>query len=111
MQKRLEDGPLEIAEAVRITRAVAEAVAFAHDHGVVHADLKPANILLDEAGSVFVADFGFAQLLPSADSPEMFAIGRGGTLAYMPPELWHDPTRPRQSPAISTAWAEFYTRL
>jgi RNA polymerase sigma factor (sigma-70 family) len=94
LQKFLADGPLEIAEAVRVTRAAADAVAFAHDHGIVHADLKPANILMDEAGGVFVTDFGFAQLLPTAGSSEAFAVGRGGTLAYLPPELWRDPAAP-----------------
>jgi formylglycine-generating enzyme required for sulfatase activity len=70
------------AEAVRIVIAVARALQYAHDHGVVHRDIKPANILLDEAGNVFVTDFGLARRETDPGEGRSYA----GTPAYMSPE-------------------------
>jgi RNA polymerase sigma factor (sigma-70 family) len=102
LEERIRAGGVPIVEAVRIVLAIARAVAFAHDHGVVHADLKPANILIDELAKVYVSDFGFARLLPAAGAVEPLAFGRGGTLAYMAPELWG------VSPAPATIAADIY---
>lgn len=48
-------------EAVRVGRQVASALAFAHDHGIVHGNLRPSNILFDEAGQIRVTDFGLPE--------------------------------------------------
>ncbi|MCH7871198.1 MAG: serine/threonine protein kinase [Planctomycetes bacterium] len=80
---RLRSEILPIAEAVRITVDVASAIQHAHQQGIVHCDLKPANVLLDAAQHVFVTDFGFAQLI--AKTPGQ-AAGVGGTAGYMAPE-------------------------
>lgn len=77
-------GPLAPEIAALCMRPVAEAVDYAHSMGVLHLDLKPANILLDEDGSPRVADFGLARRV-SADG----ALHRGeiaGTPGYMAPE-------------------------
>lgn len=66
LQARLKTGTLSIAEAVSIVKSIAGAVQHAHDHGIVHCDLKPGNILIDEEGHVFVTDFGFAFMLAEA---------------------------------------------
>ncbi len=75
----LARGPLVLAEALRIARDVAAALAHAHAHGVVHRDLTPGNVFLCDDGQVKVLDFGMAH-----------AFGRrtlrGGTPAYMAPE-------------------------
>ena len=64
---------------------VASAVGYAHQHGVLHCDLKPANVLLDASDRALVTDFGFAHLLAARDGAASQAIG--GTAGYMPPEL------------------------
>jgi serine/threonine protein kinase len=58
---RLGDGRPTVTEAMRIFRQVCEAVAFAHDAGVVHRDLKPANVMIGEFGEVLVVDWGVAK--------------------------------------------------
>src|SRR5262249_50880393 len=84
----LSRGPLEPAEAVRIIRQVAEALAEAHDKGIVHRDIKPDNILIGKR-SVKVLDFGIAkQITPTPTStPTLTQAGLTvGTPFYMSPE-------------------------
>lgn len=71
--------------AARLMAKVARAVHFAHQHGVLHRDLKPGNILIDEAGAPMVADFGLAKAIEGASGAS--ASGAVvGTAPYMPPE-------------------------
>ncbi len=57
---------LSVAEALKITEDVASALDYAHEHGVVHRDIKPGNILLSEKGEPTVADFGIALAVAQA---------------------------------------------
>jgi eukaryotic-like serine/threonine-protein kinase len=76
---------LPIADAIRIATQVADALQYAHAHGVIHRDIKPENILLHE-GHAVVADFGIALAARSADS-RMTETGMSlGTPHYMSPE-------------------------
>jgi len=60
-----KEGELPLREAVRIIREVADALAFAHSHGVVHRDIKPDNVMLT-GGHAIVADFGVAKAVSEA---------------------------------------------
>src|SRR3712207_2005081 len=88
LAKRLhEHGVLGVDETRRILREVADALAYAHERGVVHRDIKPDNIILDaESGRPMVTDFGIARAAESGDS-RLTATGMAiGTPAYMSPE-------------------------
>lgn len=79
------EGALPVAEALRIFRAVARGVAYAHARGIVHRDIKPDNILLGRDGSVKVTDFGLARMLEN--DPSLSATGMIiGSPSFMPPE-------------------------
>ncbi len=76
---------LPVADALRITAEAAEALEYAHQHGVIHRDVKPENILLS-SGHALVADFGIARAL-DADGPALTGTGFAmGTPGYMSPE-------------------------
>ncbi len=74
---------ITVDEAVRWSIQTSEALEFAHENGVVHCDLKPANLLLDESGKVRVADFGLARSLVG-ETP--WAAEVEGTAPFMAPE-------------------------
>jgi serine/threonine protein kinase len=77
-------GPMEPEEAMSILRGAAAALDHAHQQGVVHRDVKPANILVREDGTVKVADLGIARAM---DATQITAEGKViGTVAYMAPE-------------------------
>ncbi len=86
LRRVLQDsGPLPAADVMDIGVQVAEALVAAHAEGIVHSDIKPANIFLGEGGQVKVMDFGIARLTePGARSSAPAAAE--GTAAYMAPE-------------------------
>jgi eukaryotic-like serine/threonine-protein kinase len=78
---------LPVEDALRIGHEAAQALQYAHDHGVVHRDIKPENLLLTRDGNTLVADFGIARALGAAGEDRLTETGLAvGTPAYMSPE-------------------------
>ncbi|MFN2572501.1 MAG: serine/threonine-protein kinase [Gemmatimonadales bacterium] len=84
--------PLSVGDAARIARQVADALAYAHSHDIVHRDIKPDNVLLDKSGHVLVTDFGIAKAAQAAQAAtpggaQLTSEGMIiGTPQYMSPE-------------------------
>jgi serine/threonine-protein kinase len=88
LRERLaRSGELPVGEAVRVLRDVADALLFAHEHGIVHRDIKPENVLLS-GNHALVADFGVAKAVSdAAPGHTLTSVGMAvGTPAYMAPE-------------------------
>jgi serine/threonine-protein kinase len=88
--KRVDGGPLatpapDARRAAEVLLSIAQAVEFAHRHGILHRDLKPTNVMVDGDGRPFVTDFGLASREGLAAGG---ALAPGGTPAYMAPEVW-----------------------
>ncbi len=79
LQNRIDKGPLGVDDSVRLITTIVRSMASIHQKGIIHGDLKPGNILLNEAGEPLISDFGLAQL--GNVRPDAY-----GTLYYMPPE-------------------------
>src|SRR6516162_954636 len=82
LAQRLKANRPSVAEAVQLVATVAEALHYAHKQGLVHRDIKPGNLLLDNSGKPFVADFGLALREQEVGQGPCYA----GTPAYMSPE-------------------------
>jgi serine/threonine protein kinase len=91
-------GPVPLEEALSVAKQVCDALEYAHEHGIVHRDVKPANIKVSADGTVKLLDFGLAKALESvavntdiSSSPTLTHLGTQagmilGTAAYMSPE-------------------------
>jgi serine/threonine-protein kinase len=95
LEQRLSTGAIPAGEALPLAVQIAEAIEEAHEHGVIHRDLKPGNVMVSPKGQVKVLDFGLARLVRTNDEsrPSILSTqsdagspGLAGTLAYMAPE-------------------------
>ena len=86
LREVLGNSSLPLTDVVRIATAVGRALQFAHEHGVVHGDVKPENVLLNSKGDVKLVDFGLSnQFVPLSNTAEE-APHILGTSHYMAPE-------------------------
>jgi len=87
-QRLQQHGPIAPVEVRRILREVADALSYAHNRNVIHRDIKPDNIIIDdETGRAMVTDFGIARALTDSGDSRLTATGMAiGTPAYMSPE-------------------------
>ncbi len=87
LRDAMRNGPLPLAEALRVVAAVLAALDHAHEKGIVHRDIKPENVLLSREGVVKVADFGLSKLLGPEDVTRLTRTQLVlGTYEYMAPE-------------------------
>ncbi|MEU8843867.1 protein kinase [Streptomyces roseus] len=84
LRARIDAGPLSAVQVTRLGAEIASALDHVHSHGIVHHDVKPSNVLLSDAGSPHLADFGLSRSVRdrSRETSETLV----GTLAYMAPE-------------------------
>ncbi|MEO7021345.1 MAG: protein kinase [Ktedonobacteraceae bacterium] len=80
-----QSGPLSVADALKFVIQAAEALGAAHQHGIIHRDVKPANMLLRKDGHLLLSDFGIVKILEGTTN--LTRVGTGiGTPQYMSPE-------------------------
>jgi serine/threonine-protein kinase len=84
LKDKINQGPLKLDQAIKITIQVGDGLHVAHEKGIVHRDIKPANIMLTEKGEAKITDFGLAKLTDRTKLTKSETIL--GTVAYMSPE-------------------------
>ena len=88
--------PMPWQQALHIILPIAHALAYAHEHNIIHRDIKPGNILLTENGLPMLSDFGIAKILGSNEGGTLTGTGMSiGTPEYMAPEQWTGEAGPR----------------
>ncbi|MCP3694144.1 MAG: protein kinase, partial [Planctomycetaceae bacterium] len=104
---KLKEGKLEVEEAVDITSQLCDGLSVAHEQGVVHRNIKPANILLTERGEPKLTDFGLARQ-DTADHGQTQVGAVLGTIDFMPPEQRLDATTTDARSDLWSLAATFY---
>jgi serine/threonine protein kinase len=80
--KKRQGTPIPVNEALTYLKVLSAALGYAHTNGVVHCDVKPDNVMIDQGGHIYLTDFGIARHAESTTT----TLGAAGTPAYMAPE-------------------------
>ncbi|MFV0286502.1 MAG: protein kinase domain-containing protein, partial [Demequina sp.] len=99
-QRMAHEGPLSVGEALGITERVLDALAAAHRADLVHRDVKPENVLIDEEGGPKLTDFGLARAVTEVTSTATGTLL--GTVAYLAPEVVTDASADARADVYST---------
>jgi serine/threonine protein kinase len=114
LEDKMAEGQISYREAAQILLPIAEALSYAHKQGVLHRDVKPANIIFSDDGKSLLSDFGIAKILGvntiDKNSENLTQTGMGlGTPEYMAPEQWHGKFSPQTD--IYALGAVFYEMI
>ena len=89
IKRKRKEGALKLEDVLPIIQQVADALDYAHEMKIIHRDIKPGNIMIDQSGKIKVLDFGLAaQIHTSLTRVSMAYHGTSGTGPYMAPEQW-----------------------
>ena len=101
--------PMPIRQAVELIAKVARTVHYAHEHGILHRDIKPGNILLDAKGEAHLTDFGLARLIET-ESTLTRTLEVLGTPSYMAPEQALETTPRSAASQMFMDWVPCFTK-
>jgi predicted Ser/Thr protein kinase len=107
LRERLDEGALDLTDAIRYGLQVAEALAYAHDQGVVHRDLKAANAIVTEGGRLKIVDFGLAHRADAAavSATTLSSLVPPGTPTGTPYAMAPEQVRGESADAHTDIWA------
>ncbi len=111
-QKIQAGGPLPLRDAIRMLSQTARGLEAGHKIGLVHRDVKPANILYNHEGYVAISDFGVAKSIQQSSPETTNSFNQyAGTPYYIPPELWQSEGNPSPAADVYSLACVFYEAL